>query len=188
MKKGFFVVLMIFLSVSAFAQSWSIGGEVYVSSYKWDNSQTSGDSNQFILGLSIARYFSARTSFGINGSLNLLDSGSVLSAGPFFQYDFLKYQLFSFGLFGSFLYSQFNGSYEWNDSYNAIDANRITVTGAARFSLTPNKNIELYMNIFEISFQHDWLILPDYNLKCTTDRFILWYPRDTISLGIKFKI
>ncbi|MDR2516065.1 MAG: hypothetical protein LBC88_01640 [Spirochaetaceae bacterium] len=188
MKKGFFAVLMIFLSFSAFAQNWSIGGELYADYYKWNNSLTSGGSNEFYVGISIARYFSERTSFGINGAVAFLDKGSILSAGIFFQYDFLKYQWFSFGLAGSFLYSRFNDSYAWNDDYNAIDADRISVNGAARFAITPNRNVELYMNILELSFRHDWLILPDYNLKCTTDQFVISYPLNTVSLGIKFKI
>jgi hypothetical protein len=189
MKKLIFVILMVFLSFSVFAQNWSFGGEIYSNYYKWDNSETSEDSNEFYFGISVARYLSEKISVGINGSFDFFNKGNVISFGPFFQYDFLKHELFSFGFFGSFLYSIYNDSYEWNDTYNNIDANRISLNGSIRFNFMPNKNIELYMNILSISFRHYWLTLPDYNLKCAVDNFIISpLISNNVLLGIKFKI
>lgn len=187
---------MVFLTFSAFAQNWSLGGEIHSVYYnKWDNSLTSGESSKLYFGVSFGRYFTEKISAGIMGAFDLGTVESwdnvkmAISIGPFFQYDFLKYRLFSFGFSGSVLYEIYNKSYWWNDyPYNAVDANGISLNGSLLFNFTPSKNVELYMGLLSIGYGHYWLTLPDSDLKCTRDSFVVTsFPASNIKLGIKFK-
>ncbi|MDR2477527.1 MAG: porin family protein [Treponema sp.] len=189
MKKVIFGVLMLFLTFPVFAQNWSLGGEIYAGYSKWDNSDTSGDNSKFYFGVSAGWYFTEKISAGIMGTFDFLDKvNTSKSFGPFFQYDFLKYALFSFGVSGSFLYITHNDSYKWSNTYTAIDAEGIALNGSILFNFTPNKNVELYIGLLSIGYEHYWLTLPDSNLKCTDDRFIVTSsPVSNIKLGIKFK-
>jgi hypothetical protein len=187
MKKMMFAVLIALSAFSAFAQTWSLGGELYADYYKWDNGRTSDDSSEFYFGVFVGRYISDKMSAGIYSGFDFLDSGNVISFGPFFQYDFLKYELFSFGFHGSIFYSIYNSSYRWNDSYDAVDANRISVNGSLLFNFTPNSNVELFLRMFSIQYRHYWLTLPG-NTACTVNNIIIASPVNSMSLGIKFKL
>jgi hypothetical protein len=188
MKKVAFVFLMVFGSFLVYAQNWSVGGEIYSEYYKWDNSVSSDASTEFYFGISVGRYLSEKISVGINSTFDFLDNGNAISFGPYVQYDFLKYDLFSLGIQGSLYYTMYNDSFEWNDDFNAIDANRISVNASILFNFTPSKNIELYLGLLSISFKHYWLTLPDYDLKCTINNFIISSPISNTTLGIKFKL
>jgi len=119
MKKLVFAFVMFFSVFYVFAQNWSLSGEIYSYYYKWDNTEQAEDTNEIYFGISVGKYFSEKMSVGIKASFDFWEKSNVLSVGPFFQYDFLKYDLFSFGLIGSLMYSRFNNSYNWNDTYNA---------------------------------------------------------------------
>jgi hypothetical protein len=188
MKKAAFIMVMALLGLYGHAQSWSFGGEIYFNYNKWDATEASEDTNEFYVGISVGRYFFKTLSVGIKGAVDFLDTGNILSFGPFVQYDFLKYDLFSFGIMGTGMYSRYNESYTWNEYFTALDANRIALNASLLFNFTPNANIELYMSLFSISYRHYWLTLPDYDLNCTVDDFTISSPINTVTLGIKFKI
>jgi hypothetical protein len=211
MKKISTFTILIFVSYFASAQNWSIGGEFNLDWNKWQNGQLGNSDGSISIGINFGRYFSEKASAGIKGSFgfdfgqkyssiyrdsadylthgNDIKKGNVFSIGPYFQYDFIKYELFSFGFLGSVFYSRFNKSYKWDELFYDLDANRIALNASILIGFTPHKKIEFYMNILSVGYWFNWLILTDYyDMICTDENFKIALPlNNQSSLGIKFK-
>jgi hypothetical protein len=187
MKRFVFVGIFSLLAVVIYAQSWTIDGSIELDFYKWDNSVTSEDTTYFSLSLKVGRYVTDKLNIGLSADFGRGTTGINYTVGPFFKFDFYKFEKVYFDITGGVYYTKYNGSYSWNDDYSKNDANRIVVRLAPSVTYMVNENVEVYWQFATLSYRYDWLTLKNTTTECKVDEFRIAGPFRDPTFGIRFR-
>jgi len=187
MKRFVFVGILGLLAVAIYAQSWTIDGSIDLSFYKWDNSFTSEDTTSFSLYLKAGRYVTDELNIGLRVGYGSGKTGTNFTVGPFFKFDFYKFEKVYFDITGGVYYTKYNGSYSWNDNYSENDANRIFISLAPSITYMVDKNIDVYWQFATLSYRYDWLTLKNTTTECKVDEFRISGPFRDPTFGIRFR-
>ena len=182
MKKAIFVIAFAaLLCFSLSAQDWLLGGDFGLGLGK-DSASVGGNEasisyTMFAVDAYFGRYINP--DFAVGGELGFTYFGTttkvsgfsddkynenVFKIGPMIQYDFLKGQFLSLGLFSSLTYSSYSGK-DWDASPNSIDLN-----AALQLNLQLNKTVEVFMTLADAGFQYFWFSESGVDYSTTTFR------------------
>jgi len=187
MKRFLFAGIFCLLAVAIYAQNWTIDGNINFDCFKWNNSFTSEDTTSFSLSLKIGRYVTEKLNIGLNAGYGSGETGTNYTVGPFFKFDFYKFDKVYFDITGGVYYTKYNGSYSWNEIYPENDANRIVVRLAPSFTYMVNENVEVYWQFAALTYRYDWLTLKNTTTECKVDEFWITWPFTNPTFGIRFR-
>jgi hypothetical protein len=187
MKRFVFVGIFGLLAVAIYAQNWTIDGNINLSLYKWDNSFASEDTTSFSLSLKVGRYVTDKLNIGLNAGFGNGTKGTNFTVGPFFKFDFYKFEKVYFDITGGVYYTKYNGTYYWNDSYPENDAKRIVVRLAPSVTYMVNENVDVYWQFAALSYRYDWLTLKDTTIECKVDEIWITALFTNPTFGIRFR-
>jgi len=187
MKRFLFAGIFGLLAMAIYAQSWTIDGNIKYDYYKWNNSFTSEDTTSFSLFAKVGKYVSDKLNIGLGAGFGSGKTGTNFSVGPFFKFNFYKFEKVYFDITGGGYYSKYNGSYKWNDNYSENDANRIVVGLAPSVTYMVNENVEVYWEFANLSYHYDWLTLKDTTIECKAEGFNISGPFANPTFGIRFR-
>ena len=182
MKKAIFVIAFAaLLCFSLSAQDWLLGGDFGLSLGK-DSASLGGNEisesyTLFALDAYFGRYINPNFAVGgelgftyygttgkLTGSPDVTYNENVFKIGPMIQYDFLRGQFLSLGLFSSLTYNSYSGK-DWGYSPNSIDLN-----AALQLNLQLNKTVEVFMTLADAGFQYFWFSYSGVDYSTTTFR------------------
>lgn len=150
MKRGGFIVFCGLLSMAIYAQDWTIDANINIYFYDYYS-----ETSRFSLNLNFGKYLSNNINIGLRAGFGIgKDEGNSFTVGPYFKYDFLKFDKAYFALTTGIYYTRYNESYSL--SGRTVDANRIVVLVAPSITYMFNNNIEVYWQLGSIRYRYDW--------------------------------
>jgi len=159
MKRFVLVCVMGFLSLTAWAQNWTLDGSV---GFAFD-----GDFS-FNTAFKIGRYINDKVNLGISANLGYMRN--PIKAGVYVKYDFYEFEKIYFALTGGIYYylyfydniSSISGSdsgsgyYSNNPFYERNPSSAIGITCEPNIAYRINQHIDMYWQFGQLGFWYKW--------------------------------